>query len=161
MNKTILWVLVVILVLLGGWYILSQNDDGSVLNTDMDETNNADTSLEEETSDPDGDSDEEANTVTVTYSASGFSPGEVRINTGDTVVFRDSGTGNMWVASAMHPTHTVYPGSDIDLCGTAQAAGIFDQCSSGVEFRFTFNETGTWAYHNHLQASHFGRVIVE
>jgi len=148
---------VAVVVILGGWYFLTQDGDNDRTGTDTGDTDGV-TLLEEDT---DNDADEEAGVVEVTYNSSGFSPSEVRIPRGGTVVFRDSGTGNMWVASAMHPTHTNYPGSDIDLCGTAQEAGIFDQCDTGAEFRFMFNETGTWPYHNHTQASHFGRVIVE
>lgn len=68
----------------------------------------------------------------------------------------------MWTASAVHPTHTIYPGSGISKCGTVE--GIFDSCEEvGVneEWSFTFDELGTWIYHNHLQSSHFGRIIVK
>jgi hypothetical protein len=66
----------------------------------------------------------------------------------------------MWVASAQHPTHTVYPEkTDADCLGSA-----FDACegvSPGNSWSFTFNEVGEWGYHNHLRANHWGRVIVE
>lgn len=101
---------------------------------------------------------------TVTYSASGFSPATLTVKKGATVTFKNQSASQMWVASAIHPTHTVYPGSGLEKCGTAEAGGIFDACrglAAGGEYKFTFNETGSWAYHNHLQASHTGRINVE
>jgi plastocyanin len=100
----------------------------------------------------------------VIYTNSGFAPGEMAVSSGETVVFRNESSGDFWPASAMHPTHTVYPGSGLDKCGTAEAGSIFDACrgiAPGGEYSFTFSESGSWAYHNHLQASHFGRVNVE
>ena len=68
-----------------------------------------------------------------------------------------------WPAAALHPTHTVYPGSDIKKCGTSEAVGIFDACrglKSGESWSFQFNEVGTWKYHNHLTPTQFGRITV-
>src|SRR3989344_2788172 len=52
-------------------------------------------------------------TVTVTYDGSGFSPKEIVVKLGDTVTFVNASGGKMWVASAMHPTHTVYGGTSL------------------------------------------------
>ncbi|MBL7045618.1 MAG: hypothetical protein ISR99_01105 [Parcubacteria group bacterium] len=101
-------------------------------------------------------------TVTINYSSSGYSPKDITISKGDTVRFVSaSGTSN-WPASAFHPTHTVYPGSNISKCGTS--AKIFDACgvlADGEAFEFTFNEEGTWKYHNHVSSSRTGSVTVE
>jgi plastocyanin len=56
----------------------------------------------------------------------------------------------MWVASASHPNHTVYP--------------EFDEKTSvkkGSSYLFTFDKVGSWGYHNHTRASDFGKVIVK
>jgi len=44
-------------------------------------------------------------------------------------------------------------------CGTGTTS--FDQCANGGSYSFTFTKAGTWRYHNHSNASHFGTVIVE
>ena len=108
-------------------------------------------------------SDDDTDEVTViTYSDDGFSPKEITITKGQRVRFVNESAGEMWVASAMHPTHTVYPGTDIKKCGLgAGVVPMFDQCAVGVSFEFTFNEVGEWGYHNHMQAAHFGKVIVK
>jgi len=99
-----------------------------------------------------------AKTVTVEMSSSGFSPSSVEINKGDTVVFLNKGTTDQWPASASHPTHTVYPesggcvGSKFDACG---------RISPGASFTFTFNQAGSWGYHDHLNPGLRGTIVVK
>ena len=100
----------------------------------------------------------------IEMSSSGFSPSTLTIQQGKKVVFKTIDNSNHWPASAMHPTHRVYPGSDIEKCGTSEESTIFDACkgiSQGQTFEFTFNEVGTWNYHDHLQPSKFGKIIVQ
>jgi plastocyanin len=106
--------------------------------------------------------DVEGNIVELTKD--GFSPSELTIKAGQTVTWINKNTEEHWPASAMHPTHKVYPGSGIEKCGTGEA--IFDACGAlapGESFSFTFNEVGTWSYHDHLNvhAPFFGKIIVE
>ena len=100
------------------------------------------------------------NTIEVSYTNQGFFPTEVSIKVGDTVNFVNNSSEDMWVGSAMHPDHALYSGTDLkdhcpDTSGTA-----FDQCGKGNEYSFTFTKIGSWGYHNHSNASRFGKVIV-
>lgn len=100
----------------------------------------------------------------VAYTNSGFSPSSVTINVGDTVRFVNESGRSFWPASAFHPTHTAYPGSDINKCDTGEALNIFDACealASGASYSFAFTEKGSWNYHDHLNASRFGSVVVK
>lgn len=104
--------------------------------------------------------------VTVTYSDSGFSPASIRVKKGDSVVFRNASREPARPASAMHPTHEAYPGSSIGKCGGPdETAGLlFDACRAvnpGASWTFRFNEVGAWNYHDHLNSSRRGTVIVE
>ncbi|OGN03306.1 MAG: hypothetical protein A2655_00555 [Candidatus Yanofskybacteria bacterium RIFCSPHIGHO2_01_FULL_43_42] len=102
--------------------------------------------------------------TTVTYSDSGYNPTTVTIKSGDIVVFKNSGSKIMWTASAAHPTHNIYPGSGIEMCGTNTLVEFFDACRGyglGESWEFRFDKRGTWKYHNHLQPSHAGTIIVE
>lgn len=102
--------------------------------------------------------------VTVTYSDSGYSPAAITVKRGGTIIFDNKSSRIMWSASAVHPAHKVYPGSGIEKCGTSEQASIFDACKGygfGESWEFKFNEQGTWKYHNHLQSSHTGTIIVE
>ncbi len=85
-------------------------------------------------------------TVTVNYTKNGYSPASVDINVGDTVKWVSDGAP-MWTASAMHPTHEIYP--------------EFDQKKAGNTYEFTFTKAGSWKYHNHVSANHFGTVNVK
>jgi len=101
----------------------------------------------------------------IEITSSGFTPSELTISRGETVTWVNKDTEEHWPASAQHPTHTVYPGSGIEKCGTAEQESIFDAChglSPGESWSFTFNEVGTWNYHEHLDISFgFGKVIVQ
>ncbi len=105
-----------------------------------------------------------ASEKTVEITAAGFSPNPLTIKAGDTVTFVNKDTAQHWPASAVHPAHTVYPGSDINKCGTAEAATIFDSCNglaTGETFEFTFTHVGSWKYHDHLNPSLWGTIVVE
>lgn len=101
--------------------------------------------------------------VIVEYTDAGFSPASVTIPLGTYIVFVNQSSKNMWVASAMHPTHTVYSGTPLsqhcpDTTGTA-----FDECKGdapGSSYSFKFNKEGTWKYHDHIDATRFGSVVV-
>jgi len=98
----------------------------------------------------------------VEVSSEGFNPNTLTIDKGDIVRFIVSGVGSHWPASAVHPTHKMYPGSDIGKCGGGE--NIFDACKGlidGDEFSFQFNEVGSWKYHDHLSLSSTGIVVVE
>lgn len=108
--------------------------------------------------------DESPKTVTVTYTQNGFSPSPVNVRVGDTVRFVNDSGRSFWPASAFHPTHTAYPGSNITKCGTGEESRIFDACkalASGESYSFAFTEIGTWNYHDHMNASRFGSVVVK
>ena len=104
------------------------------------------------------------NTVEIT--SSGYSPPALTIKAGETVTWVNNDASAHWIASAQHPTHRVYSGSDIAKCGTPEEKNIFDACSGikpGDSWSFTFNEKGSWNYHDHLnvKAPFFGKIIVE
>jgi plastocyanin len=71
--------------------------------------------------------------------------------------------GQMWVASNAHPVHTGYDGTDRTThCATGYTgAAPLDQCAPGTSYTFTFGKAGTWDYHNHLNPSAMGSVVVQ
>ena len=89
--------------------------------------------------------------MTVTYTDSGFSPKSITVKLGDTVTFMNASSKMMWVASAPHPVHTNYPEFD------AKKGSAFEE-----SYSFTFDDkTGSFNYHNHLNPTDFGTVVVE
>ena len=100
----------------------------------------------------------------VTYTDSGYIPNTITIKKGETVTWKNESSAPVWTASAMHPTHRVYPGTDTAACGTQTLLPMFDACAGtapGQSWSFVFNNVGTWKYHNHLNSSKFGTVVVE
>lgn len=94
----------------------------------------------------------------VVYTDTGFLPPSLEIKRGDTVTFENRSTKGMWPASAMHPTHKEYPTTGGCIGST------FDACKSVLpkeEWSFTFDKVGTWRYHNHVNSSHYGSIIVK
>ena len=100
----------------------------------------------------------------VLYTNNGYVPQAYSVKAGDTVTWVNQSTNPMWPATAVHPTHTVYPGSDSKKCGTAEEQNIFDACKpvvSGGQWSFTFTEKGSWGYHDHLSQNYRGTITVE
>lgn len=94
----------------------------------------------------------------VTYTDSGFSPGILSVKKGDTVTFKNNASDDMWVASNPHPLHNGYPTTGGCVSST------FDACHNiapGSSFSFKFDIAGTWGYHNHLNSSEGGTVVVQ
>lgn len=95
---------------------------------------------------------------TISYMDNGFDPNSLTINQGDTVIFMNNSSRAFWPASDIHPTHGSYP----EKGGCIGSA--FDACSSiepNQTYSFTFNEKGTWGFHNHLRANYTGVIIVK
>lgn len=86
----------------------------------------------------------------IIYDNTGFQPEVLRVSKGDAVTFRNESTLNMWVASDPHPVHTALSSFD-----SLQAK------TQGETYVYTFTQAGTWTFHNHVQSSHKGTVIVE
>lgn len=163
MNNKIIVGLVVLLVGVGaGWYFLRGNTSYSGI-TKTEESSLIATTPSLEPTVTLGSEDSATGGVTekggvsgsaltktsVSYRASGFTPNIVTVKKGTPVVWTNQSQSGMWVASAMHPTHQLLPG--------------FDQLKSvanGGTYDYTFMKVGTWKYHNHVQASDFGTVVV-
>jgi len=179
MSKVLIG-LIVILVLGGGvYYYLQSLEEGTIEQAQGSVTDEVMEEKDQETEDAmikdedkgEGDAMEEGEGIieesgkrVIAYTDSGFLPKALTIKQGETVTFQNESGRNMWPATAVHPSHTVYPGSGIGKCKTPEESQIFDACKGrapGEEFSFTFNESGSWQYHDHLRVSNWGTIIVE
>jgi len=166
MNTNVLIIIIVIIVVLaGGWLLFtSGNKPPQNLQENLNE-NTADIIL------PTDDLGEKQEArpktsapvptpkkVTVTYTNSGFSPTSIEVAVGETITFINESNHGMWIASNVHPIHTIYPttggciGSSFDAC---------ESFKTGEGWSFTFDIVGSWKYHNHVNASRGGTVIVK
>jgi len=105
----------------------------------------------------------EVGEFTIERTDGGFVPQEMTVKVGSTVIFLNSSSVQTRPASAIHPTHTAYPGSSIQKCNTEEEQNNFDACrplAPEESYSFTFNEIGEWGFHDHLHVGNFGKVIV-
>ncbi|MCH8748308.1 cupredoxin domain-containing protein [Patescibacteria group bacterium] len=87
--------------------------------------------------------------VTISMDDTGFTPATVTVAPGSTVNFVNNGQASHWPASVVHPTHQVLAGFD-----------AFKPLATGETYSYTFAQAGTWAFHDHLNPSLIGSVIV-
>lgn len=85
--------------------------------------------------------------ATVRYTDTGFEPKELSIPLGAMVHFVNESTKDMWVASNEHPGHSILP--------------TFDQFMTGDQYVYVFDTVGGWKYHDHLNPTAEGVIIVE
>ena len=160
MNENSIWVtIVLIIVVLGGWFLLSSKP----VSAPAPETSATNQMPVVGSTTPEMIVGNTVPVVEVTYTDQGFSPSSITIPLGTTVTFTNQSTKDMWVASAMHPTHILYSGTSLSQHCPDASNTSFDQCStgaSGSSFSFTFNKEGTWKYHDHVDATKFGSITV-
>ena len=175
MSKVFI-IIVVIAIIIGGFFIFRGEapvaEENQEISTDtvspkLDGAPIDDTSAKMETGtigETAGNPEETAKTLVVTYTNNGFSPKTITIKKGDSVTFINQSSGGMWVASDAHPSHTAYSGtSRADHCPD-ESNTSFDECksvSAGESWSFTFDKVGSWNYHNHVNPSNIGTVVVE
>ncbi len=86
---------------------------------------------------------------TVRYTNLGYVPNQLEIPVGTMVQFINESDDNMWVASSEHPGHTDLP--------------TFDQFTATAKtsvYRYTFDQVGTWSFHDHLKPEFIGIISV-
>lgn len=115
-----------------------------------------------------------ANAVTITYTdsgstpstssgqdtltAGGFLPAALTVKVGTIVTFQNKSSNPSWPASAIHPTHALYPTTGGCIGST------FDACKGippGESWSFKFDKAGNWKYHDHLNPAKWGTVVVQ
>ena len=160
MNNKVLLFLVAVL-LLGGVFVLSKNQNKTAPVTqdqqaDLEKGDEGDSEealedgTEEERMEEDVEEGEDAEEdVEVMASETGFEPQTVTIKAGTKVVWTNTTGATADVSSAQHPTHLVYPPLNL---------GNFEP---GATVELVFEEPGEYKYHDHLNPTKFGTVVVE
>lgn len=143
--KKLLITIIVLAVLGGGAFFLLKGDSKKTDTTTSTQSETAATpTVPTESTSPAADS------ATVTYNGTAFSPAKITVQPGTTVKFVNQSSSPMWVASDPHPVHTDF--SEFDA---KKSSG------QGQTYSFTFEEAGTYDYHNHLNSGSTGTVTVQ
>lgn len=153
-NKTVL-ILIVGVLLLGGALVMSNNK--SQVKTGSQEQIQQETAAEkedeapgtEDVEDKDENEVDDKDVSKIKVMDAGFEPNSVTVKVGTKVKWINKTDATANVSSAQHPTHEDYPPLNL---------GDFEP---GKSVSLIFPEAGTYKYHDHLNPSKFGTVIVE
>ncbi len=87
--------------------------------------------------------------ATITYGDNGFSPATITVKSGTTVTIKNNSSHGLQFDSDPHPAHT----DDEEL--------NVNSVPEGGSETFVVKRTGTFGYHNHLNPSDTGTIVVE
>lgn len=159
-NKTGIAVIIGVLLLLGAFVVvknsqqttqvLPQTQDGEERQEDT-ASSSQETGEEEEMEKEETAMTEESQVeeVTVSVADAGFEPQSVTVKAGTKVVWVNNTAQTTNVSSAKHPTHLEYP--PLNLANF----------EPGESISLVFDTPGTYKYHDHLNPTKFGTVVVE
>lgn len=85
----------------------------------------------------------------IVYNGTAFTPNDLTLKVGDVVIFKNDSNKSFWPASGPHPQHTNYPEFDPKK-----------SIAAGSTWEFKFTKAGTWPFHDHLNATAFGKITV-
>lgn len=88
-------------------------------------------------------------TQEVMITRSGFSPSTLTVKVGTKVVWVNKSGVTAAVNSAVHPTHLVYPPLNLG------------EVANGSSVELVFDKPGTYKYHNHLNPTQTGTIVVQ
>ncbi|MBI2669918.1 MAG: hypothetical protein HYX20_02155 [Candidatus Yanofskybacteria bacterium] len=88
-------------------------------------------------------------TMIINFANGTATPNIVTIKAGDTVKFVNSNSTLHWPASGVHPTHQICPGFD-----------ALHGLNNGESYSFKFNEAKTCPWHDHLNPSIKGQIVI-
>jgi plastocyanin len=146
------WQLVIILVIAAiivvGAFVLTRNSNNSYNSTSTSTTTQPTTNQSSDSSSRNN-QNVPSSQNTITYDGNNFSPSTLTVKSGSTVTVKNMSSDDLQFDSGPHPTHTSNPELNIGLI------------AAGESKTFTVTKTGTFDYHNHLNPSQTGTIIVE
>lgn len=87
--------------------------------------------------------------TTLVYTDDGFEPSKITVKVGSVIEIKNNSSRAVQFSSDPHPAHT----KNDELNQSTTPAGGSQQ--------FTVTKTGSYGFHNHLNSSHTGTVVVE
>lgn len=136
-SRNLLLLGVILLLVVGGFFLLNKNSNNSQKEVTV-SSSPASTS----TSSPKTESK-------ITVTTNGFEPQTLKIKAGTTVVWENKSGETANISSDPHPIHTNWPFLNL---------GNFED---GGSVSVKFDKVGVYTYHNHLNPTQTGTIIVE
>ncbi len=147
-NKSLVGIVITVIIVLGAVVLLKGKPNISNQTTTpstVEPTTSVQSTGESKTT---GSTEVEKET-TVNATANGFEPQTVTVKAGAKVTWVNKSGAVANVSSAKHPTHLLYPPLNLGNVTDGQSVSL------------VFDTAGTYKYHNHLDASQTGTVVVE
>jgi plastocyanin len=144
-------IVIVILAVLGGGAILAANSSSSDKTNNQSNkpaSQNSANAQNQNSSAAAATGNDQSTGATITYGGNGFSPSTLTVKSGTTVTVKNT-AGPLEFASDPHPAHTDDPELN---------AGVV---KTGGSVTFTVTKTGSHGYHNHLNPSDTGTIVVQ
>jgi plastocyanin len=145
-------VIAAIVIVVGGFLLFKPNKKNNTTATNTQPSSSASTqsaTTNSSTNSTPSSSSNQSSGATITYSDSGFSPATLTVKAGTTVTIKNTSSQPMQFDSDPHPVHT----DDTQL--------NVGEVAPGQSMTFTPTITGTHGYHNHLDSSQTGTLIVQ
>lgn len=144
LTKAIAGVVIVAVLAIGGYFAFHKGSPGSLYGGNNNGGGSAPSSQA-----PAAGGGNQSVAATITYTDSGFSPQTVTVKAGDKILIKNGSSAPMEFDSDPHPIHTDDPELN---------EGVIEP---GASATITVNVKGTHGYHNHLDPSQTGTIIVE
>lgn len=152
-SKVLLGIIVIVLILVGGFVLLRGFGSQSMNTSQTTSTQPGSSGAPMIQQNSSGQANSASPIVqaqnTVTLTANDWSPATLTIKAGQTVTWVNKSGQEATVNSNPHPIHTDYPPLNL---------GSFPD---GGTLSLTFPTAGTYGYHNHLDPSETGMIIVQ
>lgn len=143
MKKAVIIIGIIVLILAGagiGYAMTHKKKTVTTVTTTPSSSTNTTTPATDSTS---------TQATVITYSDNGFSPATITVKNGDTVTIKNTSDHTMQFDSDPHPAHTTNTELNVE------------KVSAGGSQTFVVKRTGTFGYHNHLDPSETGTIIVQ
>ena len=147
MNNKTLVTIIAVLVLIGAVVVLGKL--GNKTSQPSNVTSQLSTPAQTTTKQGAGGAIPKETIATVNLTSSGFDPKTATVKAGTRVIWLNKSGAAATVNSAVHPTHQAYPPLNL---------GEFP---NGSSVQLVFDKPGKYGYHDHLNPSRTGTVVVE
>ena len=147
-NRNLFLIAVLVVVILGGWFIFKNQKSASMQNPAPAPVTNTESSPLPQAN-KEGTNGATMTQTEVKITPAGFEPATITIKAGDTVTWKNVDAQMHDVSSAPHPTHTTYPPLNLGNISPTMSKSL------------AFPTPGTYKYHDHLTPSLRGTVVVQ
>ncbi len=149
--RALIITVVVVAILAIGAFLLVNNKNKSTSSSST--TSSSDNSSTSGSSDNSSSSTPASDTVTITYTDSGFSPSSAKVKNGGQIIWVNKSGSQVQIGVNPHPTHT----GDRMITNGQFTLDLDD----GQQTTVNVTKTGTFGYHNHLLPNDTGTITVE